>query len=88
MSRVVPGTGETIAAGRPASTFSNELFPAFGGPTSVPDIQLHICVYTCIHIYIQHTDTDTDRHRHTHTHTHTHTQNKDTSTKEAGAFVR
>ena len=61
MSRVVPGTGETIAAGLPASTFSNELFPAFGGPTSVPDIHMNICVYryTCIYT------------AHTHTHTHT-----------------
>mmetsp|Transcript_12067 Transcript_12067/g.44857 ORF Transcript_12067/g.44857 Transcript_12067/m.44857 type:complete len:393 (-) Transcript_12067:435-1613(-) len=39
-SRVVPGTSETIATGRPARAFRSELFPAFGGPmraTRTPD---------------------------------------------------
>ena len=33
-SRVVPGVGDTSAAGRLARAFSRVLFPAFGGPTS------------------------------------------------------
>ena len=33
-SRVVPGVGDTSAAGRLARAFSSVLFPAFGGPTS------------------------------------------------------
>src|SRR3989441_736802 len=32
-SRVVPGTGDTIARSRPSSAFSRLDFPAFGGPT-------------------------------------------------------
>lgn len=32
-SRVVPGTGDTMAAGRCANSFSKLLLPAFGGPT-------------------------------------------------------
>ena len=32
-SRVVPGVGDTSAAGRLARAFSSVLFPAFGGPT-------------------------------------------------------
>mmetsp|Transcript_4889 Transcript_4889/g.11747 ORF Transcript_4889/g.11747 Transcript_4889/m.11747 type:complete len:345 (+) Transcript_4889:73-1107(+) len=34
MSRVVPGTAETIAASRAARMFSSDDFPALGGPTS------------------------------------------------------
>ena len=30
-----PGTGETMAAARPARTLSRELLPALGGPTKV-----------------------------------------------------
>ena len=33
-SRVVPGVGDTSAAGRLARTFSSVLLPEFGGPTS------------------------------------------------------
>ncbi len=33
MSRVVPGTGETIARSRPSSAFNRLDLPAFGGPT-------------------------------------------------------
>ncbi len=33
-SRVVPATGDTIAASRPASQFSSDDFPTFGAPAS------------------------------------------------------